>query len=178
MDGRVADDYQGPVETEIAGLQADLEDAILDLLAAQFTLGRTVKIGAQTLASSGDIASLAFGEASGRQAITVGLTAGGSVGPTALNAVKVFDGATDLGELYKFADPALPKAGWNLLLVEDDSSLGIHNVSFVNTVLSSSRTAVQAVPEAGSLGSMLAAAGALAWRRRRRRIRPEGRPPA
>lgn len=177
MDGRVAEDYQEPVEMELAGLQADLEDALRDVMAAQFALGRTVRLGGQTLASSGDLTSVTFGEASGRQAITVGLTGGGSVGPTALNAVKVFDGATDLGELYKFADPALPKAGWNLLLVEDDSSLGIHNVNFVNTVLSASRTAVQAVPEAGSFGSMLAAAGALAWRRRRR-VRPEGRPPA
>lgn len=177
LDGRVAEDVQGPVSLELAGLQSDLEGAILDLLAAQFALGRSVKLGSgSTLTSSTEIADLEFTEASGRQAITVSLTAGGSVGPIGMNAVTVYDGATNLGELYKFADSRIPKAGWNLLLVTDDSSLGVHNANFVDEVLATSRSAVQAIPEPGSLGPVLVAFATLFGRARY--ARSKSRPPA
>jgi hypothetical protein len=83
----------------------------------------------------------------------------------------VKDGASaTLGLLYERSDPALPKAGWNYLLIEDDGSKGIHNAEFATDILATSIAAVEAVPEPGSTAAVLAAFGALAglgWRARR-----------
>lgn len=48
------------------------------------------------------------------------------------------DLSTNLGSLVGFADPSLTKAGWNLILIENDSSMGAHNPSFANSVLAAS----------------------------------------
>jgi len=43
--------------------------------------------------------------------------------------------ATDIGELYNFADARLVKAGWNWNLGQNDGSRGVHNPTFVFTFL-------------------------------------------
>jgi hypothetical protein len=165
-DGRVAADYQGPVATQLAALQGDLESALLSAMNVLWSQGRTIQVDTATLTGPGDLTNLIFGESSGRQAITVELTGGGTVGPIAVNSVRVLNGTTDLGDLYQFVSPSIPKAGWNFLLVTDDQSLGVHNYPFVTNILSASHAAL--VPEPGSLASLGVACASLAALRRRR----------
>jgi hypothetical protein len=72
-----------------------------------------------------------FGEARGRQAITVALTDGSIIGPVRMSGIDVVDPRGKIiGELYDFADDRVIKAGWNFLLVNNDSSTGVHNPDF------------------------------------------------
>jgi len=87
-----------------------------------------------------DVASVEFGEAHGRQALTIKFTNGQSVGPVGANLIKVLDGTgASKGDLYnnsvKNPDERLMKAGWNWNLVESDGSQGVHNPTFVFSLL-------------------------------------------
>ena len=166
-DGRTAADIQGPVAAQLAVLQNDLKAALLAQMNVLWSQGRSIQVGNATLTGPGDLTNLIFGEVSGRQAITVELKGGGSVGPIAVNSVRVLDGTTDLGDLYQFVPSTIPQAGWNFLVASDDASLGIHNPMYVSHVLSASHTAL--VPEPGSLASVAAACAALAVLCRRAR---------
>ena len=170
-DGRTADDVQLPVDGKLAQLKTDLEGAILDAFGAETDQGNTIDLnGLATVTSPAQVSSLEFTEGSGQQAITVSLGGGAPIGPVALGNVRVKDGGGNtLGRLYERTDPALPKAGWNFLLLESDGSHGLHNPEFANTVLDASITAVEAVPEAGGTAAALVAMAALAGLGRRAR---------
>jgi hypothetical protein len=124
-------------------LQAQVEVALYDLIAEQIDLGNKVDVNGTVITDVDDIADIEFGEARGRQAITVTFTDDTVVGPTRLTDVDVLD-ADDmvLGELYDFADDALPKAGWNWTLVHNDGSLSVHNPTFAFTALEAGITAL------------------------------------
>lgn len=178
MDGRTADDVQLPIEASLATLKADLEGAIVDAMDAEIQQGNSIELKAGspsavvgTVTDVSQITSLEFTEGSGQQAILISLNGAAPVGPVSLSNVRVKDGlGATLGLLYERSDPALPKAGWNYLLIEDDGSKGIHNAEFATDILAKSIAAVEAVPEPGNTAAMLAAFGALAgigWRSRR-----------
>jgi hypothetical protein len=171
MDGRTAEDVQGPIMASLETLKADLEGAILDAMDAEIQQGNTIdlnKLG--TVTDVSEITSLEFTGGSGRQAILVTLGAGDPIGPVSLNNVLVRDGGgTSLGSIYVRSDEALPKAGWNYLLIESDGTHGIHNAEFATQILDASIAAVEAIPEPGSIAAALAAFGALAGLGRRSR---------
>jgi hypothetical protein len=168
---KTAEQVQGPVTASLETLKADLEVAIVDAMALEIAQGNTIdlnKLG--TVTDVSQITSLEFTEGSGQQAILVTLSGGAPIGPVSLSTVLVRDGTlTSLGRLYERSDPALPKAGWNYLLLEADGSLGVHNPEFSLQILDASIAAVEAIPEPGSLAAALAAFGALAGLGRRSR---------
>lgn len=133
-----ASSVQTAFQTNSDELKGMIETALTNLLNDQIGAGYTIDLGGEaTLASADDFTAVEFGTSHGRQAISVTLADSTVVGPIAMNSVKVIDGSdTDLGELYDFADAALPKAGWNYFLVNNDSSKGVHNPSFVTGALS------------------------------------------
>jgi hypothetical protein len=164
-----ADDVQVPVTAGLEALQGELEGAILDAFAAEIALGNSIDLnGLASVTDPAQVTSLEFTEGSGQQAILVALSGGDPIGPVALGNVRVKDGGgATLGRLYERTDPALPKGGWNYLLLESDGSHGVHNAEFATQVITSSIEAIQAVPEAGGGVAMATAAAALAALRRR-----------
>lgn len=151
-----AESIQGSAEGQLEELKSVLEDAILDAIADQIALGRTIDIegvdaddetATATITDVADIAAIEFGESHGNQAISVTFTDDTEVLHVAMGDVLVMDGMTELGGLYDdgFADDALPKAGWNYFLVHSDGSLGVHNPTFTFTVLERSIAALNVV---------------------------------
>jgi hypothetical protein len=118
-------------------LQGFIEEAILQLISDQITAGNTIDLdGERMITAVAEIGDVEFGEAHGRQAITVTFTDGTVVGPLGMSDISVVDGeGVVLGELYDFADDRLIKAGWNWNLVNNDGSKSFHNVPFVDTIL-------------------------------------------
>lgn len=121
-------------------LQALIEGAVLDLIDQVTADGNTVDLGGEAVITSiAEINGLEFGEARGRQAITVNLADGQSLGPFRMNDLTVLDATdTDIGQLYDFADERLIKAGWNWNLAMNDGSKGVHNPPFVFAFLDAS----------------------------------------
>jgi hypothetical protein len=139
-----ADDVQGPVEEKLVTLTAAMGQALTDLLKAQLALGNTVDLGGlKTLTSTGDFTTVAFAESHGSQGMSVTLSDSTVVGPVAMTAVKVVPPTGSPVALYSVADPTIPKAGWNLLMIESDASKGVHNPGLVKNVLDVSIYALQ-----------------------------------
>jgi hypothetical protein len=139
-----ADDVQGPVETKLETLTLALDQALFDTLKAQIALGNTIDVGGlKTLTSAGDFTKVEFAESHGSQGMTVTLSDATTVGPVAMTAVKVVPPTGSPVALYTVADPAIPKSGWNLLMIESDASKGVHNPGLVNRVLDVSIYALQ-----------------------------------
>ncbi len=122
-------------EANLDALQALVEDAIFDLIADLIAAGNTIDLnGMGTITDAADIVDIEFGEARGRQAITVTLVGvPDPIGPLRMTDVDVL--GPDAGELYDTADDRLPKAGWNYNLVHNDGSHGFHNPDFALQVL-------------------------------------------
>jgi hypothetical protein len=161
-EGISAEGVQARVQATLDVLQTLQEDAIRTLI-AELTLnlprglekkgdslpggwskdgksvskGNTIDLGGQALiADVWQIVDLEFGETRGRQAITVTLTDGSTIGPVRMSDIDVLDPRDKvMGELYDFADDRVIKAGWNWNLVNNDSSRGLHNPSFSLQVL-------------------------------------------
>ncbi len=126
---------QTGVQDVLVQLQGLIEDEMLDLITAQIAAGNTIDLNGTIIASAATIADIEFGEARGRQAITVTFTDATVVGPVRMNDVEVVPPAGGAFDLYNVADPSLIKAGWNYNLVNNDGSLGVHNPSFVGDLL-------------------------------------------
>jgi hypothetical protein len=138
-DAFVASGVQEATHATLDKLQGLVEEAILTVITMQTTAGNAVALSDDvSITDASTITDIVLGESRGRQAITVSLTDGETVGPVGLNSVDVVADGGDgevLGELYDFADERVPKAGWNWGLVYNDGSGGIHNPSFANNAL-------------------------------------------
>jgi len=128
---------QGAFQADSDDLKTLIETGIMDLLNAQIADGNTINLNDEaTLASADDFTAIGFTEFRGRQAITVTLADDSQIGPFRLPDVRVINAADeDQGELYDFADERLPKSGWNYTLANNDGSKGVHNPSFVTSLL-------------------------------------------
>jgi hypothetical protein len=139
------------VQSEIAPRLTTLHDgiaaAILAVIEQQIAAGNTIDLdGEATITDAADIAQIDFSEGHGRQAITVTFTDMTAVGPVGVNSVDVVNSSgVVVGELYDFADDAVPKAGWNYNLIVTDKSLGVHNFNFARDVLDASIAALEAL---------------------------------
>ena len=141
-----AEGVQSGVQGSLDDLQGLIEAALLDLIAEQIALGRTIDLpGEAVIVDAADIKEIVFGETRGRQAMAVTFMDGTSVGLTRMTDVDVLDALSAvLGDLYFFAEPALIKAGWNWNLINNDGSLGIHNPSFASEALQNAIIALDA----------------------------------
>ena len=133
---------QGAFDVALDELKGLIEAAILDVIEEQTLAGNEIDLdGDATITDAADILEIEFGERRGRQAITVTLLSGPTIGPVSVADIDVLDPstmpATVLGELYDFADDRLPKAGWNWNLVNNDGSRGVHNPDFAFLALDS-----------------------------------------
>ncbi len=139
-----AEDVQGPVEAKLQTLNGAIGQALSDTLKAQLALGNTIDLGGlKTLTSAADFTNVAFAESHGSQGMTVTLSDTTTVGPVAMTSVKVVPPSGSPVALYNVADPTIPKAAWNMLMIESDKSEGVHNPGLVNRVLDVSIYALQ-----------------------------------
>ena len=121
-------------QADSSELQGLIEDALLRLMTHLIEAGNRVNLNGEAMITDvANVADVVFGEASGRQAITVTFADGRIVGPMRMNDVTVVDASGELPgeELYDFADDRLIKAGWNWNLANNDGSKGGHNPPFV-----------------------------------------------
>jgi hypothetical protein len=134
---------QAEVESKLEHLHEVMGEAIHELMAAQIALGKKIALGTtKTVTDASTIDSISLADASGRQAITVYFKDGSMVGPVGMNSVKAVSPNNSSAELYTLGPSALPKAGWNWCVIEADSSLGVHNPTFVKRALDLSIYAV------------------------------------
>ena len=115
---------QAEVESKLEHLGEALGEAIHELMASQIALGKKITVGSgasmKTITDASTIDSIGLFDASGRQAITIYFKDGTTTGPTGMNNVKVVAPNGTSAELYTLGPSALPKAGWNYLVVESD----------------------------------------------------------
>jgi hypothetical protein len=142
-----AEGVQSGVDANLAALESAIAEAMLALMTEQIDAGNSIDLGGQAVVEDpAEILGIAFGETRGRQAITVTLEGGATVGPLRVSDVDVVDPmANVLGMLYDFADARLIKSGWNWNLIHNDSSRGVHNPSFTFGVLDASIDALVAL---------------------------------
>jgi hypothetical protein len=135
-------------ESEVEALIDETETAITDLMNAHLvtkglTLWASSTTALKTLPRGNTVSVDNFGESRGRQAMDV--TAGGETfSNVQLRYVTIggagvgFDSANSLFASYNEGVVIL-KAGWNILMIENDGSFGVHNPSFSNGVLGAAR---------------------------------------
>jgi hypothetical protein len=142
-----AEGVQSGIDANLDALQGAIEEAILAVMTEQIGLGNSIDLDGQAVVEDpAEILEIVFGESHGRQAITVTLAGGATVGPLRISDVDVVDPAASvLGMLYDFADERLIKSGWNWNLVHNDSSRGVHNPSFTFGALNASIDALAAL---------------------------------
>ncbi len=132
QDGTFLQDGVQDVLTQLGGL---IEEQWLGVLTAQIAAGNSIDLNGTTIANAATIAEIEFGEYRGRQSITVVLTDDTVVGPARLTDVDVVMPGGGTTAIYNVVAANLLKAGWNWNLVNNDGSLGVHNPSFVTSVL-------------------------------------------
>jgi len=144
---------QAATESEVEALMDETEAAITALMnavlatndvtltEAEDDTGATVTNVAIPLGTTVSVDN--FGESHGRQAMDLTVDPGGP-GETTYHVqlrrveLGVPASGTNLFATYNEGVVIL-KAGWNILMIENDGSLGVHNPSFSNTVLGAAR---------------------------------------
>jgi len=145
-----AEGVQGEVEAKMEHLKAEIEAAILDVMAARIGLGDSIDLGGlATVTDIGQIQHLELTESHGRQGIAVTLAGGSALEAVAMNSVKAVPAAGAGVDIYRLAHPNLAKAGWNYFMTHSDASHGVHNPNFVMRALDLSIFAVKNLPAGG-----------------------------
>jgi hypothetical protein len=130
-------------------------EGYLTLFEEQIALGNVVvlELGGgveQVISDVSTIEVLELDEARGGLGLTFTVS-GTTVGPLAFASIEIRDGTNTAVcpatfvtcELYLFAEDDLLKSSWNWALVHSDGSQGVHNPSFVLTVLDASIDALE-----------------------------------
>lgn len=145
------DELQASVQAEFDTLQHALEEAVQEMIEAQIDSGNTVHLTGAVDANDmplpdsdivpGDSVEVhGFSSSHGRQAVDV-VVNGTSAGHVNLDAITV--GGASIFRISQQGQIVL-KAGWNLLVIHDDKSVGIHNPSFVLEAISAAQTQIDA----------------------------------
>jgi hypothetical protein len=147
-----AETVQTPVAQKLAELKGMIEDELLDLLAAELNAGGTIDLNGEVMVTStADVTDIVFTSYHGRQAMALTLASAGEVGPFRMNDIDVIGAGGDAKPIYSVASDFLPKAGWNYHLIESDGSLGVHNPSWVSSVLDLTITAIETGDSGGGV---------------------------
>jgi len=138
---------QGPIEEKLHELKGLIEQGIFNLMADQIALGKVITIGTlATITHIDEVEDIQFAESHGRQGIIVTLADGRTLEATSMADVKAKPPVGAAVDLFRLGSPALPKAGWNLTVIETDGSLGVHNPTFIKQALDVSLYAVRNIP--------------------------------
>jgi hypothetical protein len=144
--GLEVNNLQHAFETLIHELGEDIADYMLHEMDEQIQMGYTIDLnsGKATIRNVAHVAKLELTEGSGGQGINVTFTNGGFIGPVGLNNVRIVRPGQSTIRFYEApeVDNNLSKAFWNYLLLESDGSKGVHNPTWVLTVIDASRDAV------------------------------------
>jgi hypothetical protein len=162
------EEFQAGFEGQMDDLQALIEEGLYNLMSDQIDAGGAIDLNGDALITDiGDVSGIEFGETRGRQAMTVILGNGESVGPTRMTDIDVVPAMGDSFALYDAADPILIKSGWNWNLFHNDGSHGVHNPSFAtNTVEVSATEIIEAgiaTGEGGPPGGVACDADFIYW---------------
>jgi hypothetical protein len=123
-----ASNIQGPVEEQMHELETQIETSFYNFFDAQIAAGNTIDVNGEAMITDArDIAEIQLGESRGRQALTITFNDSTVVGPTSVASIDVVPPAGEPYEIYRAVNPLLIKAFWNLLMLEADGSLGVHN---------------------------------------------------
>ena len=135
----VASNIQGPVEEQMHELETQIESFFYNFFDAQIAAGNTIDVGGRaTITDVLDIAEIQLSESRGRQALIITFTDSTVVGPTSVASIDVVPPGGEPYEIYNGINPLLIKAFWNLLMLEADGSLGVHNPNLAFQVLNKS----------------------------------------
>jgi len=137
-------------EAKIEALGTTIAAYGLSKLPNSFSIIDTTSGSTATVISKSNVASVTLGEAHGQQGLQFTFTTGvsfsyadGSKQTLTTALARLGDITTD-GKTTVFAySDTLVKAGWNFYLIESDSSMGIHNPSFVQSVIDATNAALK-----------------------------------
>ena len=144
--GLTAAEIQGPFDTKMATLLADINDAFVALFDAQIAAGNTINVNnLATLAATSDYTAVVFVGGS-RQSVDVTLADGTVLEGVQLNNISTVAAGGTATPIYYVAPHALVKATWNYLLFTQDLSRGVHNPGWTMTALDATISALQNPP--------------------------------
>jgi len=149
-----AEDIQGPTEMMLTEIHHQLNEAWEDVADGALAAGDTIDLnGEATIEDASEIMAVEFTETRGRQALTFTLSDSMEYGPIGVASIDVVpaDGG-DAIPLSVLAPDDLLKSGWNFLIVEADSSLGVHNPDFVEEVLETTEETLAEIVGGGGVG--------------------------
>jgi len=162
------EEFQAGFDAEMDDLQALIEEGLYNLMSDQIDAGGSIDLdGDATITDIADVSAIEFGEARGRQAMTVVFGNGEAFGPTRMTDIEVLPATGSAFPLYDAADPILIKSGWNWNLFHNDGSHGVHNPSFAKGTVETSATEIVeagiATGEGGPPGGVACDADFIYW---------------
>jgi hypothetical protein len=162
-----AEEVQGPFEDSMYEIATMLDAAYTGIVIGQLTAGNAIDFdGLRTVTSASDITGVTFTEGHGRQALMPTFADGQVLEEAvALRDISVVPAAGDPFGLHTIAGDYLLKSGWNFLLLETDGSKGVHNPSWVTTVLDATVGALEngGVPGGGDANPVACTSQYVYW---------------
>ncbi len=162
-----ADDVQVPFENAMHEIVTMIEAGYTALLNEQFDLGYSVDFGGErTVTAASEITALTFGEGHGRQALLPTFADGQVIEePVALRDIDVIPTAGDPVTLASIAGDYLLKAGWNYLTLHTDGSMGVHNPTWITSVLDATIGALEGggIPGGGNANPVACTSQYVYW---------------
>ena len=148
-----AEDVQGPVEMMLTEIHHQLGEAWEDVANDALAAGNTIDLnGEATIEDASEIMAVEFTETRGRQALTFTLSDSMEYGPIGVGSIDVVPAEGEPYAIVTIAPDDLLKSGWNFLIVEADSSLGVHNPDFVEEVLETTEETLAEIVGGGGFG--------------------------
>jgi hypothetical protein len=137
------EDLQTQFDESMDELEELIEEGLYNLMSDQIDAGNTIDLGGQAMIDDmANVSGIEFGEARGRQAMTVIFGNGDPVGLIRMSDIDVVPSTGDPFAIYDVAHPVLIKSGWNWILFHNDGSHGVHNPFFANNTVDVSKTEI------------------------------------
>ncbi len=149
----IAEDVQGPTEMMLTEIHHQLGEAWQMVAEGALAGGNTIDIGGGVIIEdASEIVAVGFSETRGRQALIFTLSDSMDYGPTGVGSIDVVPAEGEPYALLTIAPDNLLKSGWNFLMIEADSSLGVHNPDYAEEVLETTEAALAEIVGGGGVG--------------------------
>jgi len=162
-----ADDVQVPFENAMHEIVTMIEAGYAALLNEQFDLGYSVDFGGErTVTSASEITALTFGEGHGRQGLLPAFADGQVLEEAvALRDIDIIPTAGDPFTLASIAGDYMLKSGWNYLTLHTDGSMGVHNPTWITSVLDATIGALEGggIPGGGNANPVACTSQYVYW---------------